>query len=350
MIKNKLYLLGLFLLTLSSCTSSGKQQKTEVASNAEKIILETDIGNDVDDALALDMLYKYLDAGDIDLLGIMINKEGTYPAEYTDIMNTWYGYPQIPIGILHNGADCENDATNYAKAVCLIQDENSKPAFKRSLKGGYDQLPEAPALYRKLLAQQPDSSVTIISVGFSTNLARLLDTPADEYSSLTGKELVAKKVKLLCTMAGCFNNPELYEYNVVKDIPAAKKVFTEWPTTLVTSPFEVGIAINYPATSIENDFQWAPIHPMVEAYKSYQKMPYDRPTWDLTSVLYSVEGPSYFTVSPAGKINVTDKGATEFTPDATGNRYYLTVDAAQAENIKQHFVKLISKQPAHFTK
>lgn len=350
MIKNKLYLLGLFLLALSSCTSSGKQQKTEVASNAEKIILETDIGNDVDDALALDMLYKYLDAGDIDLLGIMINKEGTYPAEYTDIMNTWYGYPQIPIGILHNGADCENDATNYAKAVCLIQDENSKPAFKRSLKGGYDQLPEAPALYRKLLAQQPDSSVTIISVGFSTNLARLLDTPADEYSSLTGKELVAKKVKLLCTMAGCFNNPELYEYNVVKDIPAAKKVFTEWPTTLVTSPFEVGIAINYPATSIENDFQWAPIHPMVEAYKSYQKMPYDRPTWDLTSVLYSVEGPSYFTVSPAGKINVTDKGATEFTPDATGNRYYLTVDAAQAENIKQHFVKLISKQPAHFTK
>ena len=62
-------------------------------------------------------------------------------------------------------------AAKVAKAVCLIQDENSKPTFKRSLKGGYDQLPEAPALYRKLLAQQPDSSVTIISVGFSTNLA-----------------------------------------------------------------------------------------------------------------------------------------------------------------------------------
>lgn len=350
MIKNKLYLLGLFLLTLSGCTSSGKQQKTEVAPGAEKIILETDIGNDVDDALALDMLYKYLDAGDIDLLGIMINKEGNYPAEYTDIMNTWYGYTQIPIGIIHNGADCENDATNYAKAVCLIQDVNSKPVFKRSLKGSYDRLPEAPVLYRKLLAQQPDSSVTIISVGFSTNLARLLDTPADEYSSLTGKELVAKKVKLLCTMAGCFNNPELYEYNVVKDIPAAKKVFAEWPTTLVTSPFEVGIAINYPAGSIEKDFQWAPLHPMVEAYKSYQKMPYDRPTWDLTSVLYAVEGPSYFNVSPAGRISVTDKGGTDFTPDAAGNRYYLTVDSAQAEHIKQHFVKLITRQPIHFNK
>lgn len=350
MIKNKLYLLSLFLLIMSSCTSTAKkQQNTEAAPGAEKIILETDIGNDVDDALALDMLYKYLDAEKIDLLGIMINKEGIYPAEYTDIMNTWYGYPDIPIGIIHHGADCENDATNYAKAVCLIQKEDNTPAFKRSQKG-YEQLPEAHKQYRKILAQQPDSSVTIISVGFSTNLARLLDTPADEYSPLTGKELVGKKVKLLCTMAGCFNNPELYEYNVVKDIPAAKKVFAQWPTKLVTSPFEVGIAINYPATSIENDFQWAPLHPMVEAYKSYQKMPYDRPTWDLTSVLYAVEGPSYFGVSPAGRISVTDKGATDFTPDAAGNRHYLTVDSAQAEHIKQHFVKLITRKPIHFNK
>ena len=347
--KSKLYLIGLLVLALSSCTSK-KQQTAEITPSVPKIILETDIGNDVDDALALDMLYKYLDAGDIDLLGITINKEGTYPAEYADIMNTWYGYPQIPIGIIHNGADCENDATNYAKAVCLIQKDNGELAFKRSLKGDYNQLPEAPSLYRKLLAQQPDSSVTIISVGFSTNLARLLDTPADNVSPLTGKELVAQKVKLLCTMAGCFNNPNLFEYNVVKDIPAAKKIFSEWPTTLVTSPFEVGIAINYPGSSIENDFGWAPMHPVVEAYKSYQQMPYDRPTWDLTSVLYSVEGPSYFNVSPAGKINVTDQGATEFTPDAAGNRYYLTVDSIQAENIKQHFVQLLTKQPAHFNK
>lgn len=347
--KKKLYVISLFLIILSSCISTRKQQMEKVTSDAEKVILETDIGNDVDDALALDMLYKYLDAGKIDLLGITINKEGQYPAQYIDIMNTWYGYPRIPIGIIHNGADCENDAKNYAKAVCLMQGANGKPAFKRSLKN-YNRLPEVPTLYRKILSQQPDNSVTIISVGFSTNLARLLDTPADNISPLTGKELIAKKVKLLCTMAGCFNNPNLYEYNVVKDIPAARKVFTEWPTRLVTSPAEVGVAINYPAKSIENDFNWAPIHPMVAAYKSYQKMPYDRPTWDLTSVLYAVEGSSYFTVSPAGQIKITDKGATEFTPDPQGNRYYLRVDSIQAENIKQHFIKLVTKQPIHFHK
>ena len=347
MARNRLYVTGLLFLIIFSGWTVKDRQSTRIVSDAQKIIFETDIGNDVDDALALDMLYKYMDAGEIDLLGIMINKEGTYPPEYVDIMNTWHGYPKIPIGVIYNGADCENDATNYAKCVSLMKKGNDEPLFRRSLKD-YSELPEAHILYRKILAQQPDNSVTIVSTGFSTNLARLLDTPADDFSPLTGKELVTKKVKLLCTMAGCFNNPELHEYNIVKDIPAAKKVFAEWPTPLVTSPFEVGIAINYPAISIENDFKWAPVHPMVEAYKCYLEMPYDRPTWDLTSVLYSVEGPSYFNISPAGIIDVTNQGSTTFTANENGNRYYLMVDSVQAENIKQHFIQLITRQPANF--
>ncbi len=347
MARNRLYVTGLLFLIIFSGWTAKDRQSMRIVSYAQKIIFETDIGNDVDDALALDMLYKYMDAGEIDLLGIMINKEGTYPPEYVDIMNTWHGYPKIPIGVIYNGADCENDAVNYAKCVSLMKKGNDEPLFRRSLKD-YSELPEAHILYRKILAQQPDNSVTIVSTGFSTNLARLLDTPADDFSPLTGKELVAKKVKLLCTMAGCFNNPELHEYNIVKDIPAAKIVFAEWPTPLVTSPFEVGIAINYPAISIENDFKWAPVHPMVEAYKCYLEMPYDRPTWDLTSVLYSVEGPSYFNISPAGIIDVTNQGSTTFTANENGNRYYLMVDSVQAENIKQHFIQLITRQPANF--
>jgi hypothetical protein len=64
---------------------------------------------------------------------------------------------------------------------------------------------EPAALYREVLAGQPDHSVTIISVGFSTNLARLLDSGSDSYSPLDGRALVAKKVRLLsgsvCQMA-----------------------------------------------------------------------------------------------------------------------------------------------------
>jgi inosine-uridine nucleoside N-ribohydrolase len=344
----KTYLAFFSVLIMMGC-SSRVNRSIENNESKLKVIFETDMGNDVDDALALDMLYKYMDAGDIDLLGIMSNKESKYSAEYIDIMNTWYGYPEIPVGIVRNGADCENDARNYTKDVCLMQNSDGGDVFTRSVKD-HNKLPEAHLLYRKILAQQPDSSVTIISVGFSTNLARLLDTPGDDFSPLTGRELVARKVKLLSVMAGCFNNDNFFEYNVVKDIDAARKVFTEWPTRLVASPFEVGIAINYPGSSIEKDFEWTEIHPMVEAYKFYQEMPYDRPTWDLTSVLYAVEGASFFGVSPSGKINVTEKGATGFIPDSEGNQFYLSVDSVQAENIKQYFVNLITKQPAKFLK
>ena len=338
------YIIPALILAVVSAVGcvSVKDAGTTVPIN---LIMETDIGNDVDDALAMDLLYKYSDEGLIDLKAVCINKEGSAPAEFTDILNTWYGYPDIPIGIVRNGADCETDAINYAKAVVDLNDATGAQLFVRS-RNGYDDLPEAPVLYRKLLAASADSSVTIASVGFSTNLARLLDTPGDGYSELSGKDLVARKVKLLVTMAGNFEDANNHEYNIVKDIPAAKKVFEEWPTPIVTSPFELGIKVQYPATSIENDFGWAGPHPVVEAYKAYKKMPYDRPTWDPTAVLYAVEGESWFNVSEPGFISVTDEGSTLFTPDENGTRRYLYVDDAQADAIRDHFVKVISSVPA----
>lgn len=343
MTSKTLWLTSLLLIFLSGCT--GNQQPDSSCPGTARIILETDMGNDIDDAMALDMLYKYMDAREVELLGVMTNKEGRFSAEYIDIMNTWYGYPKIPIGVIRNGADCGEEGISYAESVCRMQNENGEPLFRRSLTN-HDQLPEAPTLYRQILAGQPDHSVTIVSVGFSTNLARLLETPADDFSPLTGKELVARKVKLLCTMAGCFNDPDFFEYNVVTDISAAQKTFHEWPTPLVTSPFEVGIAIEYPAASIENDFEWAPMHPLIEGYKNYLETPCDYPAWDLTSVLYAVEGDS-FNRSPAGRIEVTDQGATLFTLDPEGKHFYLTVNSRQAEKNKQRFIEIITRQPRH---
>lgn len=320
----------------------------EKASVSEElnIIFETDIGNDVDDAMAMDMLYKYLDQDKINLLAVSINKDGLAPAEFVDIMNTWYGYPDIPIGVVRNGADCETDAVNYAKTVVNLKKDDGTPLFARS-RSDYDKLPDAHILYRQILAEMPDNSVTIVSVGFYTNLARLLDTPSDEYSSLTGKELVAKKVKLLVTMAGHTTDVNFHEYNVMKDPPAAKKVFEEWPGKVVTSPFEVGIAICYPGESIQNDFGWAEGgHPMVEAYKAYLPMPYDRPTWDLTSLLYAVEGDSFFTMHGPFRMEVTEKGGTVFIPDHSGNRYYMMVDKEQADSINRHFQTILPSIPA----
>lgn len=337
-------LIGILMVVVILLPACGNRT-TSVADEPLTVIFETDLGNDIDDALALDLLYKYQDAGKIRLLAVNLNKNGEAPAEFADILNTWYGYPDIPIGIIRDGAECETDAAvNYAKAVVDLKNADGKPLFARS-HPDYAGYPEAVTLYRKLLAAEPDTSVVIASVGFSTNLIRLLSTAADEYSPLTGAELVAKKVKLLVTMAGDFSGSGHCEYNVIKDIPAAKVIFEKWPTPLVTSPFELGIQVKYPATSIENDFSWAPQHPVVEAYKAYLPMPYDRPTWDPTAVLYAVEGGEWFTVSPAGRIEVTDEGSTLFTEDPAGNRRYLAVTPEQAGAILQHFVETITSIP-----
>lgn len=327
------------------CLLSCSRNVDEETSGKLTVIFETDMGNDVDDAMALDMLYKYLDDDKLDVLGIVSNKDSRYSTEFIHLMNHWYGYPDIPIGRVIDGIDSEHDAKNYAAHVALQQNDTGGQLFQRP-SFNHDEVPEAVSLYRQLLSSQEDSSVTIVSVGFSTNIVRLLQSPADEHSPLTGKELIAKKVKLLSIMAGSFGENKIAEYNVFKDIPAAQAIAGEWPTPIVFTPFEAGIAVPYPATSIENDFEWVNEHPVVEAYKYYLDMPYDRPTWDLIALLYVVENSSaYFNESMQGNVSVDDQGFTTFTPDPMGQHSYLELNSQQIVNVKNRFVELLSRKP-----
>ncbi len=340
---NRLKLILVFIaiaITLTACAQTSKITAPANVVKLAPVIFETDMGNDVDDAMALDMLYKYQDKGLIKLIAVSTNKNSKYSAQYIDILNTWYGYPYTPVGEVKGGANSEGDSHNYAQSVC-----DYTPAFNRSKQ---DSFPESVALYRKVLSGQPDSSVIIISVGFSTNLAKLLASPPDQFSALTGNDLVAKKVKLLSMMAGNFEGERMIEYNVLRDVPAARQVFEQFPCKVVTSPFELGNTILYPASSIEHDFKWTNAHPVVIAYKSYLPMPYDRPTWDLTAVLYAIEGVQpYFHISNKGSIAVDEKGYTTFTENAGGNRQYLEVTPEQGALIKKHFIALITAKPKH---
>jgi inosine-uridine nucleoside N-ribohydrolase len=342
----QLFLLGLFIALASLLSCSGVKDKRNVDRQKMIVIFDTDMGNDVDDVLALDMLYKYLDQDRIKLLGIPTTKKSPYCVEYIDIMNTWYGYPNIPVGVVVNGSETDN-GDNFVRIVCQLE-KDGKPAFERTVKN-YATLPASVSLYRKLLAEQEDNSVNIISVGFSTNLALLLESQGDEFSPLTGKELVNRKVKVLSAMMGNFQDENFSEFNVNCDIPAAQKIINEWPTPITVSPFELGETILYPASSIENDFKWNELNPLVEGYKAYLKMPYDRQTWDLTSVLYVVENDKgFFGESPAGIISIDNKGITRFTPDKNGKHKYLTVTERQREQIRDYFIDLITQKPKKY--
>ena len=94
------------MLFFYGCQDSKKAD----AAAPQTVIFETDLGNDVDDAMALDLFFKYMDEGKINLAAIMLNKEGDFSAEYADILCTWYGHPEVQIGIIRDGADCATDA------------------------------------------------------------------------------------------------------------------------------------------------------------------------------------------------------------------------------------------------
>lgn len=316
---------------------------TASAADPVRLIFDTDIGNDVDDVLALGMIHALQSRGACDLIGVTVTKDHELAGPFADAVNTFYGRPQIPVGVVRGGA-----TRDEGKFLGMVRAGN-KPGYPHALKRSAD-APDAVALLRKLLAAQPDGSVVIVQVGFATNLARLLDSRPDNASPLTGKELAARKVKLVSAMFGAYKPDggvnSHREYNVVEDLPAAKKFTADWPTPIVFSGFEVGLAITYPAVSIEKDFGYAKNHPLAEAYRRYSPPPHERPCWDLTSVLYAVYPErGYFGISGPGRVTVGDDGVTRFAASDKGTHRFLTVSREQAIRCREAFVYLASQPP-----
>ena len=309
-----------------------------------RLIFDTDIGNDVDDALALGVIHALQSRGECELLAVTITKDHELCAPFVDAVNAFYGRGGIPIGVVREGP-----TPGDSKFLPLARAEDGgKLRYPHDLKSGND-APEATEVLRKVLAAQPDHSVAIAQVGFSSNLARLLESGPDEHSPLNGHDLAAAKVSVLSVMAGAFQpirGKEHLEYNVVKDIPAAKLLAEKWPTPIVYSGFEIGIAIPYPAASIEEDYGYVEHHPLAEAYQLYMPTPHERPTWDLTSVLWAVRpNRGYFDVSAPGRATVSDEGRTTFEEAPDGNHRYLIVDDAQIVRVREALAQLSSQPP-----
>jgi inosine-uridine nucleoside N-ribohydrolase len=306
------------------------------------VIFDTDMGNDVDDALALAILHALQSRGECRLIAVTITKDNPWSAPYVDLVNTFYGRAWIPVGMVKASGVTPKDAP-MIQVPAERKGADGLPVYPRRIASGAE-APEAVALLRRVLAAEADHSVKIVQVGFSTNLARLLDSPPDAASPLAGRDLVQQKVQMLSMMAGNFQDGKP-EFNVQMDVPSARKVFREWPTPVVVSGFEIGASMLFPAARIESDFAWAAYHPVADAYRNYMKMPYDRPTWDLTAALYAVRPDrGYFSLSAPGTITPDDKGGTKFASDPAGRHRYLVMNDAQRALTLETMI-LLSSQP-----
>ena len=158
------------------------------------VLLDVDLAEDVDDAGALAVLHALANRGEATILGVLVCSKNEAVVPCVDAINTWYGRPDVPIGYqrghqygYRNPKDPDRDTTSkYAAEVAR--------AFPHDLQRSSD-APDAAVLARQLLATQPDQSVTIVTVGFLTNLRELLDSRPDAHSPLDGEALVKQKVK-----------------------------------------------------------------------------------------------------------------------------------------------------------
>jgi inosine-uridine nucleoside N-ribohydrolase len=290
------------------------------------LILDTDIGNDVDDALALAMIHAFESRGEVRLLAVTVTKDNLYAPAFVDFVNAFYGRPNIPIGVVHNGKTPEDSA--MLKVAPLRPDRT---------------YPEAVELLTRVLSGEPNGAVTIAQIGFSTNLARLV-------ASAAGRRLVQEKVKTLYLMAGNFVQPKP-EYNVATDADSFRALMEHWPTPIIFSGFEIGLEIPFPYQAILKDFRYTSRHPIVEAYKTYVGKVADRPNWDSTAVLEAVRPDrDYFAFSAPGRVTLGPKNTTVFKPDPKGNCRYLILKPDRAAAIRELIATLVSEPPQRASK
>ncbi len=297
------FVLVLFL----SCQPGPPKQETL------KIIFDTDFGPDYDDVGALAFLHAMADSGKVKILATVLSNRYELCAPGMDAMNTYYGRPDLPMGAPKNSGVSLADWQHWLDTLAAKYPHDIQST---------SELPDAVTVYRRVLSDQPDTSVTIVTVGFLTNMASLVQSGPDSISPLTGRELVAKKVKKLVSMAGGF--PAGREYNVYIDSAASSVTFKNWPTPVIFSGWEIGQEIRTGLRLIASDLK---DHPAKDVFRICIPMAkgdsLGRMSWDETAVLIGVYGTKGFFSTVSGKIVVHPHGRNEWVNDPNGKHQYV---------------------------
>jgi len=300
------FLLVLFLLLTAL---------TPIASNAAdsrpvRLVFDTDMMGDVDDVGTVALLHALANKNEVTVLAMGLSGKNPWSPLCLDALNTYYGRPEIPIGMVRGPAF--DKPSRYAEGIAK--------EFPHALKSAGD-TPDATALYRDVLATEPDGSVVMVSVGQLANFANLLKSSPDKHSPLNGNELVRRKVKVWVCMGGKI--PAGREANLVHDGDAAAYAIRHWPTPIIFSGFEIGKEIMTGA----NLKKVPKTSPVRRAYQLFNGLK-DRESWDQTALLYAVRGldgglKDYWDLEAEGYLHVNDDGSNEWRKSPDKDHLYL---------------------------
>ncbi len=319
----------------------GCKDKINTSDKPIKIIFDTDMGSDCDDAGALALLHQYADQGKAEIIGCIYSSgKVPYGAGIVEAINIYYGRPNIPVGANHN--DEVGDSVDKMTAGKLARDT---VAFGNSIILNTD-TEEQTRLNRKLLASAEDNSITYITVGHTKGLYDLLVSESDDISSLNGQELISKKIDRWIALGALgannieghfkkdwnffFNETAPYTKHLVDNFPVPVYYIDAGTDVMTGSSLKFTPPGNILRT-VYRDWLW-------EVFE--YTLDNQRPSWDLTAVYFAFEGTGNFLVnSGAGKLEFDiDKGC-RWTKELSGTLQYFI---EQKEGIKQSFADYLN--------
>lgn len=299
----------IFSMIFFSCSNQSADKKIKPV----KIIFDTDMGPDYDDVGALAFLHAMADSGKAEILATLASNKHELVAPSINVLNTYFGRKELPVGSPKTEGVNLGSSQHWADSIVA--------KYPHSIKSTSD-VPDAVSIYRKILSSEADHSITIITVGFLTNLNNLLKSQPDDISPLTGKELVTNKVKKLVSMAGGF--PKGREFNIDMDSTASKYVYENWPGEVIFTGFEIGAAIHTGLKLINSDIRNSPVKdvfrisiPLAAEDKE------GRMSWDETAVLIGVYGTERFFDTVRGRIIIDANGNNTWEESADGKQVYV---------------------------
>ena len=298
--------IGALLVALVAVTGAlvGPAPAPAAATRTTRLIIDTDLGQWWDDVAALAAAHGAADTGRVDLLAVMADTANPWNAAAIDALNTWHGRPGIPVGV-PSGAPVAD--AGYGRLLAEAYPHEGAPV-------------DAVTLYRRVLREQPDHSVTIVSIGALTNLAQLLRTD---------RALVARKVARTVVMGGEYPRAGAPEWNFALDPAAAAAVTGGWPGRTVYAGFEVGARVfvgNRVCTTHPAD---SPVRRVFDQlYRCGNQQ--TEGSWDPTAVHFAVYGAGALAPTGAGGRNtVAPDGGNAWLPGGRHQRYLTLTDPAR---------------------
>jgi len=335
---------GLLTLRAADVPTAGTAARAQKA--PVKVIFDTDMYTDFDDAGALACLHALADAGECEILATVANTRESMSVAMCEIINAYYGRPDIPVGCVkgigmgndRGGEHARRYGATVAKYAKWVKHRNS------------DDAPDAVEVYRKVLSAQPDRSVVICSVGFLSNMRKLVETD---------RALVARKVKLWVAMA-CYY-PKGKEYNSMMDAESSRIALEGWPTPIVFSDFQYGMDCFAGRAIAETDLTDSPIADVFRGnMPSRDEIMRNaghhmrccnglagRAAWDETAVLAAVRGvDSYFNVHRGTFRMIGNAGEDEWVPDEANGPHLRLTEKVNKGEVGKIIDELICRKPA----